>query len=78
MTEPIPQTGEAVAMTTDRAFFERHPDAGRYLRRRIPGEFAPHEHKAPLGAFPFVKVTQRAPGSRTRQPFAHLEILSMS
>ncbi|HEY5529989.1 MAG TPA: hypothetical protein VIL51_11180 [Thermoleophilia bacterium] len=78
-TKPIAQTAEDVAMTGDRAFFERHPDAARYLRRRISGEFAPFaEDYAPLHEFGWVMVTALAPGVRARVPLSDDEIPGMS
>lgn len=76
---PITQTGEDVAMNTDRAFFERHTDAARYLRRRIPGEFALFaEDYAPLHEYPWMMVTAIAPGARARVPLSDDEIPGMS
>ena len=79
VTEPITRSYEDVAMNTDRAFFAHHPDAARYLRRRIPGEFAPFaEDYAPLHEFPWVLVTAIAPGVRARAPLSDDEVPGMS
>jgi hypothetical protein len=76
---PITKTVEDVAMTTDRAFFARCPDAARYLRRRIPNEFAPFaEDYAPLHEYPWVMVTAIAPGVRARAPLSDDEVPGMS
>lgn len=77
--EPITQTAEDVAMTTDRAFFARHPDADSYVRRRIPNEFAAFaEDYAPLHEYPWVMVTAIAPGVRARVPLSDDELPGMS
>ena len=77
--KPITQTGEDVAMDADRSYFERHPDAARYLRRRIPGEFAAlAEDYAPLDEYPWVLVTALAPGVRARVPLSDAEVPGMS
>lgn len=77
--KPITQTGEDVAMSADRAFFARRPDAARYLRRRIPHEFAPFaEDYAPLDEYPWVMVTAIAPGVWARVPLSDAEVPGMS
>ncbi len=66
------------ASESDRVYFEEHLGADCYLRPRVPGEMGPFEDECSPADFPFMRVTQIRPGLRTREPCAHLEILSMS
>lgn len=63
-----------VASDRDRAYFAAHPDRGRYVRRRISGEFGVHEDDP---AFPraatHVEVEQVRPGFRLRRAIQVLE-----
>jgi hypothetical protein len=52
------------ASERDRRWFEKHPGAGRYVRRRYPGEMGSAEDLCSLDKFPWVEVVQIAPGIR--------------
>jgi len=81
--DDLPVCSAAVdrASEYDRLWFEKHPGAASYVRRRIVGEFSRMEIEDlrwPMDKYPLVEVTQIEPGLRARRPFTHLEILSMS
>jgi hypothetical protein len=69
----LPQASALVAAASDRdrAYFEEHPGVDRYVRRRMPGEFAPVHSDAELDALGYmhVEVKQVRPGFRHRKPF---------
>jgi hypothetical protein len=59
-------------MAIDRAYVEAHPEAQVYLRAPIPGEFDAWLDDHVMLLYPawdcaLVKVTQVAPGLRTRE-----------
>ena len=53
------------AMDLDRAYFESHPEAGRYFRRALKGEFGTVLRPKP-GNELWVEVRQMGPGARMR------------
>lgn len=66
------------ASERDRLYFEKHPDAKSYVRRRYPGELGPGEDDMPLEKYPWVEVVQIAPGIRARLASSASELLRAS
>lgn len=67
-----------VASECDRLWFEKHPGAASYVRRRYPGELGPAEDGWPPDEYPWIEVLQLAPGTRARLPRVFSEMLSTS
>lgn len=59
-----PQTIAAVVSAQDRAYFEQHPEASRYIRKAVACELGP---PAALYAGAYIIVTQLRPGVRHRR-----------
>lgn len=55
------------ASECDRLWFERHPGADSYVRRRIAGELGPVEDEMPMDEYPWIEVAQVEPGVRVRR-----------
>ncbi len=60
------------ASERDRVYFETHPDATVYYRKRIPGEYGPREEDEAVRNATYTRVTQIRRGYRTRGPCALL------
>jgi hypothetical protein len=64
----VPPPSAPTADECDRIYFEQHPEATEYIRPYESGEF-PIEFFAPDGHNVLMRVTQIAPGIRSRKPF---------
>ena len=73
MTIKVPKRYERIidaACEADREWFLEHPDADRYTREAMPGEFYPKEWdvREAFGKDFVVDVVQLRPGVRGRMP----------